>query len=539
MDDLDESRNIFQQSLRRAQAALAELPSDDPAPETPIVKAIEEALEPRQPQEGSADVGRAVGLGDQITAEDFFAKDAGGHLHVFALGVYRPLGENFIERQVKLLTRSNGRARPWSSRLASEVVKFIRVDAPLLQERPPLNIINMANGLLEWQTRVLLPHDPQFRSCVQIPVRYDPEAACPEWEAFIGEVFPADCQTLAYEIIAWLLCPDTTIQKAILLQGDGENGKSTFLSGVTALLGPENVAGVSLHKLETDRFSTASLIGKLANFCADLPSEHLASTSMFKAVVGGDRVFAERKYFAPFEFLPFCRLLFSANHFPQSKDSSYAFFRRWEVVPFTRTITTAQKSAKPDILARLTTSVELSGLLNRCLDVLPALRQRQGFMPTETTASARQEYQENTDPLAVWIDRNTVLDPSGVVTKKDLFVKYSAESAEAGRPITPARTFYLAVKRLRPTLQETMRRVNGNPRDVFVGLAFRQNEGVGVVPVSDVSGTPTPPIAGEKREEKGGGMEASAYRAYAPYGTTETNTTQVTPVPSDEVVDVD
>src|SRR6185295_3929899 len=248
--------------------------------------------------------------------------------------------------------------------------------------------------------------------------------------------------------------------------------------------------------------SVARLLGKLANICPDLPSDHLSSTSVFKALVGGDRLLGEYKYGESFEFLPFARLLFSANHFPRSKDSSYAFFRRWEVIPFDRTITKEQRKAKPDILARLTSPGELSGLLNRCLDVLPTLRSRGGFVQTETTTAARVEFQEYTDPLAVWIDRHTVLDPSGVVTKKDLFLSYSAESEEAGRPVAPARTFYAAVKQLRPTLQETMRRVNGNPRDVFIGLSFRQNEGETVRGVSDVSTTTLPSELIERENEE-------------------------------------
>ena len=258
----------------------------------------------------------------------------------------------------------------------------------------------------------------------------------------------------------------------------------------------------------------------MANICPDLPSDHLSSTSVFKALVGGDRLLGEYKYGESFEFLPFCRLLFSANHFPQSKDSSYAFFRRWEVVPFDRTITREQRRAKPDLLARLKTSGELSGLLNRCLETLPALHRRGGFVQTETTTAARVEFQEYTDPLAVWIDRHTTLDPSGVVTKKDLFLSYSAESAESGRPIAPARTFYAAIKRLRPTLQEAQRRVNGNPRDVFVGLSFRENTGETVRGVSSVSSITLPSELNEgekEEEEKEGGVGATAYRAYTPY----------------------
>lgn len=481
-------------------------------------------------QRDGGDKGLVKELADEILKTEHFAKDASGRLYHYTRGVYRPGGGDIVAVHVKQVLELNHDARRWSTHCASEVAAWIAVDARTLLERPPLDILNLSNGLLRLDTRTLEPHSPDYRAPVQLPLIYDPAATCDEWDAFLRDVFPEDCQTLAYEIVAWLLCPDTSIQKAFLLRGDGENGKSTYLAALTAALGAGNVAGLSLQKLETDRFAAARLYGKLANICPDLPSDHLQSTSIFKALVGGDRVLGEHKYGESFEFTPFARLLFSANHFPQSKDSSYAFFRRWEVIPFDRTITAEQKRAKPDILARLTSGPELSGLLNRCLDVLPALRSRGGFIQTETTKAARVEFQEYTDPLAVWIDRNTILDPSGVITKKDLFLKYSAESEEAGRPIAPARTFYAAVKRLRPTLQETMRRVNGSPRDVFVGLSFRESVGeMGlhslhrqetVSSVSAVSCTPLPSeLCEQKKEEreKRRGVGGIAYTAYIPY----------------------
>ena len=467
-------------------------------------------------QRSGGDVGLVKELADEIIRTDYFAKDTGGRLYAYVEGVYRPGGPQLISRQVKTILEKNADTKRWSTHLAGEVAAYVAVDAPDLWERPPLNVLNLKNGLLDVMTGMLSPSSPDHLSAVQLPIAFDPAATCAEWDAFISDVFPEDCQALAYETVAWLLCPDTSIQKAFLLRGDGENGKSTFLSGVTAALGVENVAGLSLQKLETDRFSVARLRNKLANICPDLPSDHLSSTSVFKALVGGDRVLGEYKYGESFEFLPFARLLFSANHFPQSKDSSYAFFRRWEVISFDRTITKEQRRAKPNLLARLTSAEELSGLLNRCLAVLPTLRSRGSFLQTETTTAARVEFQEYTDPLAIWIDRHTVLEPSGIVTKKDLLVKYSAESEDAGRPIVPARTFYAAVKRLRPTIQETMRRVNGNPRDVFIGLSLKET----VRGVSAVSSTPLLSELNEEREKgrrKGGEIAVSAYTAYASY----------------------
>jgi putative DNA primase/helicase len=85
---------------------------------------------------------------------------------------------------------------------------------------------------------------------VQLPVKFDPVARCPAWDKFISEVFPGDSEAIAWEISAWLMTPDTSIQKAILLMGDGANGKSTYLRAVLAFIGKHNAAAVSLHKLE-------------------------------------------------------------------------------------------------------------------------------------------------------------------------------------------------------------------------------------------------------------------------------------------------
>ena len=89
---------------------------------------------------------------------------------------------------------------------------------------------------------------------------YNLKARCPAWDNFTAEVFPEDAQQLAYELPAWLMSPDTSEQKAVLLLGEGANGKSTYLAGINAFLGRENCTSISLQKLETDRLAVARLI---------------------------------------------------------------------------------------------------------------------------------------------------------------------------------------------------------------------------------------------------------------------------------------
>lgn len=73
-------------------------------------------------------------------------------------------------------------------------------------------------------------------------------------------MLPEDCRTLAGEIFAWLLVSELRIQKALLLYGAGENGKSTFLAVLTAFLGAGNVSGLSLQRTAVGRCGMAAKI---------------------------------------------------------------------------------------------------------------------------------------------------------------------------------------------------------------------------------------------------------------------------------------
>jgi len=270
--------------------------------------------------------------------------------------------------------------------------------------------------------------------------------------------------------------PDVSIQKAILLLGEGANGKSTYLAGVTAFLGRSNVSSVSLHKLESDRFSVARLVGKLANICSDLPSNHLVGTSTFKALTGGDTMLAESKFKDSFEFMPYARLVFSANHAPASADSSYAFFRRWHVIPFIRTFEGAEEIPRPEMDARLSNPRELSGVLNKALWALGLMQEQGGMIKSESMARAGDEFQRATDPVAVWLDCSTIEESAAFVSKKALLIAYNAAAEAAGRPPMTATAFGRILRRLRPNLQEGQRTVAGELAWVWLGLGLRASE---------------------------------------------------------------
>ena len=270
-------------------------------------------------------------LADELVAETPIAATPSRKLYVYREGAYRPDGE---EDLLKRVTRNLG--DEWRRNRAAETIAYLRDSAPRLLAQPPRDLINVRNGILDLQSGELESHTPEFLSPVQLGVAYEPGADCPQIDRFLADILAPELHRLVYELVGYLATPDNALQTAVMLLGEGSNGKSTFLSLIMRLLGLENCATVALHRLDEDRFSVAELEGKLANIFADLDARALQASSMFKAITGGDAITGERKYHPAFSFTPFARLLYSANEPPPTADSSDAFFRRWLILPFER-----------------------------------------------------------------------------------------------------------------------------------------------------------------------------------------------------------
>lgn len=414
-----------------------------------------------------------VELADAILSEFDYARDAGEHLYVYMAGTYRRGGKEHIEEQVKLLLAEWDKLDEWSSYRASEVVKYIQADRPYLWEGPPADRINLLNGILHLETKQLEPHSPAYLFPVQLPVQYDPEATCPEWETFVDTTLPEDAAAagVAWQLAAWLIDPASSIQKALLLLGDGGNGKSRFLMGLRALIGGENTTDMSLHFLESNRFATGGLHGMLANICPDLPSGHLAETSVFKALTGGDRIHAEYKHGKTFSFPAYCKLFFSANHAPRSSDSSEGFYRRWLVIPFNRTFTGAKRRPAAELDAAL--AAEVSGLLNKALEWLPQVRQR-GITVAASMAAAHGEFRQVTDPFSVWADDNLVELPDAYVPCEDLRRIYNkAAKAEGWSPMNK-QTFGRRIREQYPKMERREKTLQSERTMCYVGIGLRE-----------------------------------------------------------------
>lgn len=376
-------------------------------------------------------------LAASITDQTDMMRDLGDVIWRHTHGVWRPDRSDSLRASV---TEELGdRARPAHT---TSIRHFLLGRLPVIQPAPVPEYLNVENGLLNWASGILLPHDPQVVSTVQLEAQWEPSAVCPAVEAWLREVLPADLLDprddgpgFIWELFGYLCFSGNPLHKAVLLIGSGRNGKGTLLRLVTRLLGSDNVSSVDLHSLVNNRYRAAELLGKVANIAGDLDGRWLESTAVFKAITGGDSITAERKYGAPFDFTPFAVPVFSANKVFGTPDTSDGYLSRWIVVPFPNSFLGAEDR---NLDARLQQPAELAGVLVKAVQGLRALMSRGNFLTPASVGEAFTRFADESDPVRGFLTDISVVDVDGWVTREQVWSTYRFWCDENGirNPLT-------------------------------------------------------------------------------------------------------
>jgi putative DNA primase/helicase len=150
-----------------------------------------------------------------------------------------------------------------------------------------------------------------------------------------------------------------------MLIGEGSNGKSTLLAVLRFLLSNQNVKAISLQDLCMDKFASADLYQMFANIASETPSKRIDESDVFKSLTEGVTLIrAQKKYGQPFHFVNYAKLIFCANKVPPYKDKDYAYYRRWILILFNVRFGNDALPKDENILEKITTPEEMSGLLN-------------------------------------------------------------------------------------------------------------------------------------------------------------------------------
>lgn len=330
-----------------------------------------------------------------------------GQLHIYQDGVYR-LG--YYDIQAEMIQHISGLSKAKRTEVLTYIDLLIREDSRVSDAE----YIAFKNGVLNIETGDFVPFSHEIIITNKIDHNYNPEAYSEIADKTLNKLAcgKEDVRALLEEVIGYTFYRRNELRKAFILTGDKSNGKSSFLDMVTNVLGGDNTTALDLKELG-DRFKTAQLFGKLANIGDDIGDEFIPNPAIFKKVVSGDRVNAERKGQDPFDFAPYAKQLFSANSIPRIKDKSGAVLDRLIIVPFDATFSKNDPDFDPYIKYKLREEDVMEYLIVIGIQGLKRVLDNQCFTMSKGVQESLKEYEESNNPIVMFfseVDKDDILE---------------------------------------------------------------------------------------------------------------------------------
>lgn len=341
-----------------------------------------------------------------------------GQLHIYHDGIYVP-GQLEIEAaMIEHIPNLNRSKR-------TEVLSYLDVLTRQNTRPSPAKYIAFKNGIYDVEDDRLIDFSPEIIITNKINFNYNPDAASELLDNTLDKLSCNDknVRALLEEAVGYCFYRRNELRKSFILTGDKKNGKSTYLSMLKELLGDDNTAALDLNELG-DRFSSASLFGKLANIGDDIGDDFIANPSIFKKIVSGDQIKGEKKGQNEFFFAPYCKLLFSANNIPRMKDKSGAVLSRLVIIPFDARFSKDDPDFDPYIKYKLIEPDVLEYLIVLGIEGLKRILKNNAFTKSDKVQRSIEEYEETNNPIQLFFKEVDADDIENKPTK-EIYKMYS------------------------------------------------------------------------------------------------------------------
>ena len=342
-----------------------------------------------------------------------------GQLHLYKDGIYID-GASVIEGEMIKHIPSLNRSR------RAEVLAYLDI---LIQDNTRMSDaewIAFKNGIYNIETMEFRDFTPEIIITNLIPHDYNPNAHSEVVDKMFDNISVKDQQVkmLLEEVIGYCFYRRNHLRKSFILTGGKRNGKSTFLKMLVNVLGGDNTSALDLNELG-DRFKVAEMFRMLANVGDDIGDEFIPNPAVFKKLVSGDRLSAERKGKDPFSYSSFAKQIFSTNGMPRIKDKSGAVIDRLILVPFDAVFDENDPNFDPDIEYKLRDEVCMEYMINLGIRGLRRVLDNKRFTTSSRMIKELEEYEETNNPLILFFkDMDIEVDVLYQPTSK-VFRQYS------------------------------------------------------------------------------------------------------------------
>ena len=270
--------------------------------------------------------------------------------------------------------------------------------------------VGFKNCVVNFENLEVMEFSPDIHIDSQLDYDFDLNQDCPKWKEFLNQVLPSQTARDVIQQFFGLAFLDrynseNKVEKALILVGEGSNGKSVIFETIMNIFGSRNISNMDLNSLakggDEGQRNMAMLENKRFNYCSEEQIGRVIQRSdIFKTLVSGEPLYARRIQENAFRIdnVPF--LVFNMNKLPRFNDDTHGLYRRILIVAFNIII--------PDELQdkRLAYKLkdERAGILRWLYEGFQTLKaNRFVFVTDEEMAKVNQDFLDSQDPIRGWL----------------------------------------------------------------------------------------------------------------------------------------
>lgn len=334
------------------------------------------------------------------------------------------------------------------------------ISAALKEARPMIQIeqrvldadeflLNLPSGTCDLRTGAVREHNAQDYITKQTAV--DPSGdGMDVWEDALQTFFQGDADLIRYvqEIVGLAAIGKVYIEALVIAYGEGRNGKSTFWNTIARVLGTYS-GNMSADTLTVGckrnvKPELAEAKGKRMIIAAELEEGMRLNTSNVKQLCSTDEIYAEKKYKAPFSYVPTHTLVLYTNHLPRVGAIDQGTWRRLIVIPFNAKIEgKADIKNYADFLFKMAGGAVLLWIIEGAKRVIASDYK---IAQPRVVQDAIQKYKENNDWLSHFLEDCCEIDPSYEAKSGEVYNTYRSYCNQMGEYARSTTDFYTAIE---------------------------------------------------------------------------------------------
>lgn len=280
------------------------------------------------------------------------------------------------------------------------------------EDLPPANeLLSTKSAVLHLPQLDFVPRTPRLLNLNSLEMEHDPQAHCPAWIHFLNTIWPNDLDSVEtlQEWFGYLLLPDTSQHKLLMLKGPTRSGKGTIGRVMKKLIGEKNFTSPTLSSL-SNPYGLWPLLGKTAALISDARLSGRVDSQVvierLLSITGEDPQDVDRKFLPTISGIRLpVRFTIMTNELPNLADASGAIVRRMLLLEMTESFL-GREDRKLD--AKL--SGELPGILNWAIEGWYRLRDRGHFVQTESGRMLLAEMEEIASPVTSFLAECCILE---------------------------------------------------------------------------------------------------------------------------------